>query len=55
MRRFGEPLDPSRTYRDRPGAYGVILDDRDALVTEQLHPAPNSSCPAAASTPAKAR
>ncbi len=38
MRRFGEPLDPSRTYRDRPGAYGVILDDRDALVTEQLHP-----------------
>ncbi len=38
MRRFGEPIDPTRAYRDRPGAYGVILDGRDALVTEQSAP-----------------
>ena len=38
MRRFGECIDPGRTYRDRPGAYGVILHGREALVTEQTHP-----------------
>ncbi len=36
MRRFGETVIPQRTYRDRPGAYGIIRDGTDLLVTEQL-------------------
>lgn len=35
MRRFGDPIDPQRAYRTRPGAYGVILRDGQALLTEQ--------------------
>jgi len=38
MRRFGEPVDPCRTYVSRPGAYGVIRDGDDLLVTEQAEP-----------------
>jgi 8-oxo-dGTP diphosphatase len=38
MRRYGEPIDPSRNYRERPGAYAVILDGPDVLVTEQAEP-----------------
>ncbi len=35
MRRYGEPVDPGQTYRERPGAYAVIRDGDDVLVTEQ--------------------
>lgn len=28
-----EPIDPGRRYRERPGAYAVILDGSDVLVT----------------------
>lgn len=35
MRRFGELADPARRYRTRPGAYGVVLDGRDVLMTVQ--------------------
>lgn len=35
MRRFGEPADPARRYRTRPGAYAVILEGRDVLMTVQ--------------------
>ena len=38
MRRFHEPFDPSRRYRERPGAYAVIRDGGDVLVTEQMSP-----------------
>lgn len=38
MRRFGEPVIPERSYRTRPGAYGIILDGRDVLITEQEAP-----------------
>jgi 8-oxo-dGTP diphosphatase len=38
MRRFGPPVDPRRRYRERPGAYAVILDGGDLLVTEQDAP-----------------
>jgi 8-oxo-dGTP diphosphatase len=38
MRRFGEPVDLRRTYRDRLGAYAVIRDCGDVLVTEQAEP-----------------
>ncbi len=38
MRRFGEPVNPRKTYRSRPGAYGVIRDGGDVLITEQAAP-----------------
>jgi 8-oxo-dGTP diphosphatase len=38
MRRYDEPFDPARRYRERPGAYAVIRDAGDVLVTEQLRP-----------------
>ena len=38
MRRYGEPPRPGRAYRDRPGAYAVVRDGRDVLVTEQAEP-----------------
>ncbi len=38
MRRFGEPVIPDMTYRNRPGAYGVIRDGDDVLLTEQAEP-----------------
>ncbi|MFO1210406.1 MAG: NUDIX hydrolase [Amaricoccus sp.] len=38
MRRFGEAIVPGQRYRERPGAYAVILDRADVLVTEQLAP-----------------
>ena len=36
--RFGEPVRSDRTYTTRPGAYGVILEGRDLLITEQDEP-----------------
>jgi 8-oxo-dGTP diphosphatase len=38
MRRYGDPVDPRRTYADRPGAYAVIREGDDVLVTEQEAP-----------------
>ncbi len=38
MRRFGEPIDRGQAYVDRPGAYAVIRDGIDVLVTEQADP-----------------
>lgn len=38
MRRFGDPVEPGRAYRLRPGAYAVIRDGGDVLVTEQDAP-----------------
>ena len=35
MRRHGPPPSRSITYRDRPGAYGVLLLGRDVLLAEQ--------------------
>jgi len=35
LRRFGEPVQPGRRYRDRIGAYAVIRSGDDVLVTEQ--------------------
>ncbi len=36
MRRFGDSVRPDITYTDRPGAYAVILDGDDLLLTEQI-------------------
>jgi 8-oxo-dGTP diphosphatase len=38
MRRYGEPVDPAQVYGERPGAYAVIRDGGDVLVTEQSEP-----------------
>jgi 8-oxo-dGTP diphosphatase len=38
MRRYDEPHDPARRYRERPGVYAVIRDGDDVLVTEQTRP-----------------
>jgi 8-oxo-dGTP diphosphatase len=38
MRRYGAPVDPARVYRTRPGAYAVIREGDDVLVTEQIAP-----------------
>lgn len=38
MRRYGEPIDPRQSYRERPGAYAVVRDGGDILVTEQAEP-----------------
>jgi 8-oxo-dGTP diphosphatase len=38
MRRYGDPVDPRQAYRDRPGAYAVIREGDDVLVTEQEAP-----------------
>ncbi len=38
MRRYGEPVDPRQTYANRPGAYAVIREGDDVLVTEQEAP-----------------
>jgi 8-oxo-dGTP diphosphatase len=38
MRRYHEPFDSARRYRERPGAYAVIRDGADVLVTEQMRP-----------------
>lgn len=45
MRRFGEAIDPTRSYRTRPGAYGIIRDGDDVLVTEQRSPLPELQLP----------
>lgn len=45
MRRFGEPIDPARCYRTRPGAYGIIRDGGDVLITEQRAPQPEFQLP----------
>lgn len=38
MRRFGEAVEAGRCYRTRPGAYAVIRDGEDILVTESFNP-----------------
>jgi len=45
MRRFGEPVVPGRTYVSRPGAYALIVDGSDVLVTEQAEPVPEFQLP----------
>lgn len=45
MRRFGETVDPRQRYVDRPGAYAVIREGGDLLVTEQSDPAPDLQLP----------
>ena len=45
LRRFDEPRKPGIRYRNRPGAYGVILRGREVLVTFQARPVPEFQLP----------
>lgn len=45
MRRFGEAIVHGQTYRPRPGAYAIIHDRRDVLLTLQLDPLPEYQLP----------
>ncbi len=45
MRRHGNPVRSDRTYITRAGAYGVIRDGDDILVTEQAAPVPEWQLP----------
>lgn len=35
IRRFGEAVQPKKTYRSRPGAYAILWDGEDILTTVQ--------------------
>ncbi len=38
MRRFGEAVKAGQTYRARPGAYALVREGRDLLITEATVP-----------------
>jgi 8-oxo-dGTP diphosphatase len=45
MRRYGDPVVPGQKYANRIGAYAIVLDGRDVLVTEQAGPVPEIQLP----------
>lgn len=45
IRRFGEPPERGVAYRLRPGAYAVLLRDREMLLTHQKSPLPEFQLP----------
>ena len=51
MRRFGEPVRSDRTYATRPGAYAVIRDGGDVLLTEQAEPVREFQLPGGGADP----
>lgn len=45
IRRYGDPVDPARSYRLRPGVYALIVQGDDALLTLQDDPGPELQLP----------
>ncbi|TCP61114.1 8-oxo-dGTP diphosphatase [Rhodovulum bhavnagarense] len=45
IRRFGEAVRPDQGYRPRPGAYALLVQGRDLLVTHQAEPVPEFQLP----------
>ena len=45
LRRFDEPIKPGVHYRPRPGAYGIIADKENLLITFQSRPDPEFQLP----------
>jgi len=43
--RYGEPPEPGRSYRRRPGAYAILLRDARLLLTRQTDPQPEFQLP----------
>lgn len=44
-RRYGEPREPGRTYRRRPGAYAILPREGRLLLTRQAGPQPGFQLP----------
>ena len=45
IRRYGEPVQPGRKYKLRPGAYAVLWNGQDILTTFQEEPIPELQLP----------
>jgi 8-oxo-dGTP diphosphatase len=45
IRRYGEPVDPARRYRLRPGVYAILPRGGDLLLTFQAEPLPEVQLP----------
>jgi 8-oxo-dGTP diphosphatase len=45
IRRYGEPVDPARRYRLRPGVYAILPKGGDLLLTFQAEPRPEIQLP----------
>lgn len=45
IRRYGEAIDRSQTYRLRPGAYAILWSGEDVLLTFQSQPEPEFQLP----------
>ena len=45
IRRFGEPVEIGRRYKSRPGAYAILFDGSDILLTFQDAPIPELQLP----------
>ncbi|MEM1064431.1 MAG: NUDIX hydrolase [Pseudomonadota bacterium] len=45
IRRMGEPVVPGKRYRMRPGAYAILIQGDDVLLTHQAEPIPEFQLP----------
>ena len=45
MRRYGEPVDCTRRYTRRPGAYAILARGDQVLLTHQMEPEPEFQLP----------
>lgn len=57
IRRFGEPVDPTRSYKVRPGAYAVLWNGSEVLLTVQdgvREPVPEVQLPGGGIDPGEA-
>ena len=45
IRRYGEPVRSDQSYTVRPGAYAILLQGQDILLTHQAHPSPEFQLP----------
>ena len=45
IRRYGEAIVPGKKYRARPGAYAIISDGTQVLLTHQMAPNPEFQLP----------
>lgn len=45
IRRYGEPVRPDQSYTVRPGAYAILLQGHDILLTHQANPTPEFQLP----------
>ncbi|MEO0991989.1 MAG: NUDIX hydrolase [Pseudomonadota bacterium] len=53
-RRYGERIEPGRTYKTRPGAYAILARDGKLLLTHQAEPVPEIQLPGGGIDPGEA-